>query len=167
MEAETETEQSEEVFESQHKEGGEEKERQKCLPHFVSLFCMSAYLQVTVDHAHLVAVEHGLKDLLNAMTACKHQGVCVSDKLPLTWVCGSKLALVLGEPAAVLANTKTLSLLPRSPADFKMLCPSIKTDALLAPGQPEARRWMRGGRCLRLRDGGGQEGIGKLYDELT
>jgi len=32
------------------------------------------YLEVAVDHAHLVAVEHSLEDLLNAMTACKHQG---------------------------------------------------------------------------------------------
>lgn len=32
------------------------------------------HLEVTVDHAHLVAVEHSLEDLLNAMTACKQQG---------------------------------------------------------------------------------------------
>lgn len=34
----------------------------------------STHLQVAMDHAHLVAVENSLKDLLNAMTACKHQG---------------------------------------------------------------------------------------------
>lgn len=27
-----------------------------------------------MDYAHLMAVEHSLQDLLNAMTACKHQG---------------------------------------------------------------------------------------------
>lgn len=27
-----------------------------------------------MDHAHLMAVQHGLQDLLNAMTACKHHG---------------------------------------------------------------------------------------------
>lgn len=32
------------------------------------------YLQVTVDHVHLVAVEHGLQDLLDAVAACKQQG---------------------------------------------------------------------------------------------
>lgn len=34
------------------------------------------HLQVAVDHAHLMAVQRGLQDLLNAMTACKHQGQC-------------------------------------------------------------------------------------------
>ncbi|MEQ2242958.1 hypothetical protein ILYODFUR_002136 [Ilyodon furcidens] len=32
------------------------------------------HLQVTVHHAHLMAVKHRLQDLLDAMTACKHQG---------------------------------------------------------------------------------------------
>lgn len=27
-----------------------------------------------MDHAHLMAVQHGLQDLLNAMTACKYHG---------------------------------------------------------------------------------------------
>lgn len=27
-----------------------------------------------MDNAHLMAVQHSLQDLLNAMTACKHQG---------------------------------------------------------------------------------------------
>lgn len=32
------------------------------------------HLQVPVHHAHLMAVKHRLQDLLDAMTACKHQG---------------------------------------------------------------------------------------------
>ena len=42
------------------------------------------HLQVPMDYAHLMAVQHSLQDLLNAMTACKHQGACVSSKLTLT-----------------------------------------------------------------------------------
>lgn len=42
------------------------------------------HLQVAMDHAHLMAVQHSLQDLLNAMTACKHQGARVSSKLTLT-----------------------------------------------------------------------------------
>lgn len=34
----------------------------------------STHLEVAMDHAHLMAVQHGLQDLLNAMTACKHHG---------------------------------------------------------------------------------------------
>ena len=34
----------------------------------------STHLQVPVDHAHLLAMQGGLQDLLSAMTACKHQG---------------------------------------------------------------------------------------------
>lgn len=36
------------------------------------------HLQVSVHHAHLMAVKHRLQDLLDAMTACKHQGAHVS-----------------------------------------------------------------------------------------
>lgn len=36
------------------------------------------HLEISVHHAHLVAVKHRLQDLLDAMTACKHQGACVS-----------------------------------------------------------------------------------------
>lgn len=32
------------------------------------------HLQVPVHHTHLMAVKHRLQDLLDAMTACKHQG---------------------------------------------------------------------------------------------
>lgn len=36
------------------------------------------HLQVPVYHPHLMAVEHSLQDLLDAMTACKQQGEQVS-----------------------------------------------------------------------------------------
>ena len=36
------------------------------------------HLEISVHHAHLVAVKHRLQDLLDAMTACKHQGAQVS-----------------------------------------------------------------------------------------
>lgn len=32
------------------------------------------HLQVPVHNTHLMAVKHRLQDLLDAMTACKHQG---------------------------------------------------------------------------------------------
>lgn len=34
----------------------------------------TTHLQVPVHHTHLMAVKHRLQDLLDAMTACKHQG---------------------------------------------------------------------------------------------
>ncbi|GAA6098793.1 uncharacterized [Tachysurus ichikawai] len=36
------------------------------------------HLQISVHHTHLMAVKHRLQDLLDAMTACKHQGAHVS-----------------------------------------------------------------------------------------
>lgn len=50
---------------------GRRRERRKGC---VWLPSVSTHLEVAVDHARLVAVEHSLEDLLNAMTACKHQG---------------------------------------------------------------------------------------------
>lgn len=38
----------------------------------------ATHLQVSVYHPHLMAVEHGFQDLLDAMTACKQQGEQVS-----------------------------------------------------------------------------------------
>lgn len=80
-----------------------------------------------MDHAHLMAVQHGLQDLLNAMTACKHHG------RPLVPAAGGGAA---AEGAAGVAALR----------------PSLPCPAPLGAPRPQAPR--RGAALTHRRRGG-------------
>ncbi len=60
-----------------------------CTSHIAYLYTKACttpvtHLEISVHHAHLMAMKHRLQDLLDAVTACKHQGRMLVWAMPFS-----------------------------------------------------------------------------------